>query len=111
MGRSRGGLRLVRDEEEKNRASGNREPRRVWLVQECVLKGTYRKDGERVFTRACSDRTKGNCFKLRESRFRLHIRKKLFTEREVRPWHREAVDAPFVKVFKARLDGTMSSLV
>jgi len=33
------------------------------------LKGAYRKDGEGLFTRMCSDRTRGNSFKLREGRF------------------------------------------
>jgi len=28
------------------------------------LKGTYRKDGENIFTRACCDRTRSNGFKL-----------------------------------------------
>lgn len=68
MARSRGGLRLVRDEEEVNRASGNRESQHVegvWLFQECVLKDTYRKDRKRVFTESCSDRTKGNDFRLK----------------------------------------------
>ncbi|KFO65312.1 hypothetical protein N302_01940, partial [Corvus brachyrhynchos] len=46
-------------------------------------------------------------------RFKLDIRKKFFTVRVVRSWHRlprEAVDAPFPKVFKARLDGALSNL-
>ncbi|KAK4808975.1 hypothetical protein QYF61_015209 [Mycteria americana] len=30
------------------------------------LKGAYKKAGERLFTRACSDRTRGNGFKLKE---------------------------------------------
>jgi len=34
------------------------------------LKGAYRKDGERLFTRLCSDRTRGNGSKLKEGRFR-----------------------------------------
>jgi len=38
------------------------------------LKGAYRKDGEGLFTRVCSDRTWGNSFKLNEGRFRLDIR-------------------------------------
>jgi len=66
------------------------------------------------FKRACSNRTRGNGFKLKESRFRLGIRKKLFTLRVVRPWHRlprEAVAAPSLAVFKARLDRALSSLV
>jgi len=49
-----------------------------------------------------------------EDRFRLDIRKKFFTMRVVRHWHRlprEAVDAPSLAMFKARLDGALSSLV
>ncbi|GAB0208951.1 hypothetical protein GRJ2_003360800 [Grus japonensis] len=34
------------------------------------LKGAYRKDGEGLFIRECSDRTRGNGFKLKEGRFR-----------------------------------------
>ncbi|KFQ27287.1 hypothetical protein N332_13325, partial [Mesitornis unicolor] len=55
-----------------------------------------------------------NGFKLEEGRFRLDIRKKFFTVRVVRHWHRlprEAVDVPSLAVFKARLDRALSSLV
>ncbi|KAK4832976.1 hypothetical protein QYF61_026802 [Mycteria americana] len=78
------------------------------------LKGAYKKAGEGLFTRACSDRTKGNGFKLKEGRFRLALRKKFFTIRVVRHWNRlprEVVDAPSLEVFKARLDRALSNLV
>jgi len=48
------------------------------------LKGAYKEVGEGLLTRPCSDRTKGNGFKLKEVTFRLHIIKKFFTTRVVR---------------------------
>ncbi|KFR12778.1 hypothetical protein N306_08570, partial [Opisthocomus hoazin] len=55
-----------------------------------------------------------NGCKLKEGRFRLDIRKKCFTMRVVKHWPRlprEAVAAPSLAVFKARLDGALSNLV
>ena len=66
------------------------------------MKRAYRKAG------------KGNGFKLEEGRFRLDIRKKFFTVRVVRHRNRlpsKVVNAPSLKAFKARLDGTASNLV
>ena len=78
------------------------------------LKGEYKQEGEWLFMRVDSDRTRGNGFKLRQGRFRLDIRRKFFTQRVVTHWNRlpkEAVDAPFLKAFKARLDVALGSLV
>jgi len=86
----------------------------VTLEQLPVPEGAYRKDREGLFTRVCSDRTRGNGFKLKEGRFRLGIRKKFFPMMVVRPWPRlprEAVAAPSLAVLKARLDGALSNLV
>ena len=77
------------------------------------LKAAYKKAGEGLCTSVCSDRTRGSCFKLEEGRFKLDINKKFFTMR-VRHWNRfprEAVDAPSLGVFKARLDGALSNMV
>ncbi|KFZ56743.1 hypothetical protein N321_05589, partial [Antrostomus carolinensis] len=52
--------------------------------------------------------------KLREGRFRLDVRRKYFTQRVVRHWPRlprEAVDAPSLEEFKARLDVALGSLI
>ncbi|KFV03076.1 hypothetical protein N339_12526, partial [Pterocles gutturalis] len=52
--------------------------------------------------------------KLKESRFRLNIWKKFFPMKVVRHWNRlprEAVAAPSLAVFKARLDEALSNLV
>jgi len=43
------------------------------------LKGAYKQEGERLFTRMESDRTRGNSLKLTHGRFRLDIRRKFFT--------------------------------
>jgi len=78
------------------------------------LKGACKKAVEELFTSACSDRRRGNGFKLKEGRFRSDIRKKFFVMRVVRHWNRlprEVVDTPSLEVLKARLDGALSNLV
>ena len=86
-----------------------------WLYSSLpVPEGAYRKDGEGLFTGVCSDRTRANGCKLKEGKFRLHIRKRFFPMRVVKQWPRlprEAVAAPSLAVFKARLDGALSNRV
>ena len=63
--------------------------------------------------RECRDRMRGNSFKLTEGRFRSDLRKKFSPVRVVRPWHRlirEAVAAPSLEGFTARLDGALGNL-
>lgn len=58
-----------------------------------------------------SDRTRSNCFKLKEDRLRLDIRKKLFTVRVKKDWRywnrlpKEVAVASSLEVF--RLDGAL----
>ncbi|KFW68897.1 hypothetical protein AS28_07577, partial [Pygoscelis adeliae] len=55
-----------------------------------------------------------NGSQLKGGRFRLDIRKKFFTLRVVKHWHRlprEVVDAPSLEPFKVRLDGALSNLI
>jgi len=51
--------------------------------------------------------------KLREKRLRLDVRRKFFTQRVMRHWHRlprDAEDVPSSETFKARLEGPLGSL-
>ena len=66
-----------------------------------------------MFTRVGSDRTRGDDFKLRQERFRLDIRRKFFHPEGGDTLNRlpkEAVDAPSLEAFKARLDVALGSL-
>ncbi|KFM03872.1 hypothetical protein AS27_03845, partial [Aptenodytes forsteri] len=93
------------------------EKRRLWgdlLAASQYLKGASKKDGDRLFSRVCCDRTRGNGFKLKGGRLRLDLRKKFFTLRVVKHWHRlprEVVDAPSLETFQVRLDGALSNLI
>ena len=48
------------------------------------LEGSSKKEGDRLLSRVCGDRRRGNGHKLREGRFRLGTRKKSFAVRLLR---------------------------
>ena len=93
------------------------EKRRLWgdfIAAFQYLKGAYKQEGEQLFTRVDSDRTRGNGLKLRQGRFRLNIRRKLFTQRVVTHWNRlpkDVVDAASLEALKTKQDVALGSLV
>ena len=69
---------------------------------------------DKLFSRVCGERIRGNGFKLKEVRFRLDIRKKSFTVKVVRHWNRlprKVVDAPSLETFKVKLDQALDNLI
>uniref|UniRef100_A0A8B9EX43 Reverse transcriptase domain-containing protein n=1 Tax=Amazona collaria TaxID=241587 RepID=A0A8B9EX43_9PSIT len=78
------------------------------------LKGAYRDAEEGLFMRDCSERTRGDGFKLKQGKFRLDMRKKFFTVRVVRHWNglpRAVVNVPSLVAFKVGLDIALDGMV
>jgi len=79
--------------------------RRLWgdlLGAFQYIEGAYEKDGKRLFTIACCDKTRSKSFKLKEGRFRWDRRKNIFM-RVVRQCNRlptEVVDIPSLELLK-----------
>lgn len=82
------------------------------LVFSLVKRGLLRTMETNFLARPCFDRTKGNIFKLIESKLRLDTRKKFFYKHgeTLEQVSREVVDAPFLEKFKIRLDGPLGNL-
>ena len=70
-----------------------------------------KRERDQHFIWSSGDKTRGNGFEVKEGKFRMGVRQKFFTQRAVRHWPREAVDVPFLEVFKTRLDWALDSLV
>jgi len=90
------------------------EKRRMWgeLSVACqYLRGAIRKKGADPIA-GSAVKWQLESFKLEEGRFRLDIRKKFFSLRVMRHWHRlprEEVDALSLETLKVRLDGALST--
>ena len=78
------------------------------------LKGSYKEDGDSLFTRNHVVRTRGNGYKLLQGRFRLDTRGKFFTVRTVNHWNnlpRGVVDSATLNMFKTQLEMVLGHLI
>jgi len=68
----------------------------------------------RLFSVACSDRTRSSGLKLEQKKFCTNMQKNFFTVRVMEHWNRlprEVVDSPALEIFRTRLDAYLCSLL
>lgn len=76
-----------------------------------VPKVTYKKAGEGLVTRACSDKTRGNGFELKECMFILDIKKKYFIMRVARQTAQRICGCPIPASVQGQIRWALSNLV